>query len=215
MPKFAWRTNDVGAAVGIEKKLHYLADMKIHPIAGTIGFRSRKAAQIAAYFATQSNDEIEKLKLVKLLYLAERESMQERGRPIIFDEFYSLKHGPICSNALNAINGDLDAAIWNEYLSKDGTVKVKRSRKAAPDKFDELSRSDHVILKSVWEKFGWMTAAQLRNWTHNHCPEYVEVLEGRLPITYADIFKALGFENPDEMAERIREYRSIETATAS
>ena len=39
-----------------------------------VGFRPRKAAQVAAFFASQENP-IEKLKLIKLIYLSERESL--------------------------------------------------------------------------------------------------------------------------------------------
>jgi uncharacterized phage-associated protein len=80
-----------------------------------LGFRSRKAAQVSALFLARESGRMDKLKLIKLLYLTERESMAVRGRPIFYDEFYSLKDGPICSTALNSLNGELDKDIWSNY----------------------------------------------------------------------------------------------------
>jgi len=61
-----------------------------------VGFESRKAAQAAAYFTGLSKSRIDKLKLIKLIYLSEMESIDKRRRPMFFDEFYSMKAGPIC-----------------------------------------------------------------------------------------------------------------------
>lgn len=43
---------------------------------------------IAGFFARRNGFRIEKLKLIKLLYLIERESIDIRGRPMIYDEYY-------------------------------------------------------------------------------------------------------------------------------
>jgi uncharacterized phage-associated protein len=73
-----------------------------------VGFESRKAAQISAYFADKEGGSIEKLKLIKLIYLAEREFVKRHGLPMLYDEFFSLKDGPVCSSTLNGINGSID-----------------------------------------------------------------------------------------------------------
>ncbi len=71
------------------------------------GFRSQKTAQICAFFASRNRSPIDKLKLIKLIYFSEREFLSKYNNSMLFDEFYSLPHGPICSNALNGINGRL------------------------------------------------------------------------------------------------------------
>ncbi|MFZ2103868.1 MAG: Panacea domain-containing protein, partial [Roseiarcus sp.] len=81
-----------------------------------VGFRSEKAAQIAAYFLAKSGHAAEILKLTKLLYLAERESIRVRHRPMMFDEYYSLPHGPVCSCAMNGLNGRIDKNTWHKYI---------------------------------------------------------------------------------------------------
>jgi uncharacterized phage-associated protein len=133
----------------------------------TIGFRSRQAAQIAGFFARRNGFRIEKLKLIKLIYLTERESIETRGRPMIYDEYYSLKDGPICTNTLDGINLRLDKPIWQNYKDKDRGNHIRAKRQAEGD-LDELSESDRIILDAVWLKFGYMSASEIRNWTHLH-----------------------------------------------
>jgi uncharacterized phage-associated protein len=166
---------------------------------------------IAGFFARRNGFRIEKLKLIKLLYLIERESIDIRGRPMIYDEYYSIKTGPICSNSLNGIDGRLDKDIWFHYLDKD-RGNYLRGRRAVEGELDELSESDKEIVEAVWQRFGGMTASEIRNWTHRHCKEYTEVKAGRLPISCRSIAVALGFSDADEIEARVIEYRSAEAS---
>ena len=180
-----------------------------------IGFRAGKAAQISAFFAMKDGGQIDKLKLSKLLYLSERESMAIRGRPMFYDEFFSLKDGPIASCALDGINQRRPEGVWETYVSKidNDTISVKEG--IGVEKLDELSVSDRDILEALWDRHGWMSATIIRRWTHDakNCPEYVEVRDGRLPIAYHDIYSALGYENPSAMELVIEEYRSFEAVS--
>lgn len=176
-----------------------------------VGFESKKAAQAAAYFALRSNGKIEKLKLIKLLYLAEREAMAELDHPMFYDEFYSLKDGPICSSALNGINGAIDINTWREYLNRNRNVIIP-NHKMTRDDFDEISNAELRILESLWDKFATCTSAQIRRYTHDHCGEYEEVFTGRRPITYLSVFKALGKPDPEGLAETVEDVRRVASA---
>lgn len=179
---------------------------------GLKGYRPLKAAQMAAYFVDKDGGNIEKLKLIKLMYLTERESMRQRARPMFYDEMYSLPHGPILSNALKGINGETDVSTWTKLIELHGARNVKRAKRKHAEKFDQFSESDLKIMESVWKEFGRMSATQIRNWTHKHCPEYTEVEKGALPIRYKDVFAAVGHENADELSDAISEYRLLEVA---
>jgi uncharacterized phage-associated protein len=174
-----------------------------------LGFRSRKAAQVSAIFLARAGGRMDKMKLIKLLYLTERESLAKRGRPIFYDEFYSLKDGPICSNALDGLNGQLDKHVWSAYVRKEGSKDILL---VAEREHDEISESDFDILDSVWDQFGFMTTSQVRRWTHLHCPEYREVSLGCLPIDYRQIARALQLDDPNEIGDRVDEYRSLNAA---
>jgi uncharacterized phage-associated protein len=170
-------------------------------LAPLVGFQSRKAAQICALFAVHSGGIIEKLKLIKLVYLSERAFLGEHHRPMLFDEFFSLPHGPICSSTLNGIDGEIHGHIWDDFLARNGNEIVALRTFARYD-LDEISDVEIDMLEQVWQQFGHMTASQLRNYSHEHCPEYTET-SGRIPIAYHEVLEALGMSRVDaELVER-------------
>ena len=61
---------------------------------------------------------------------AERAFISENHHPMLFDEYYSLPNGPVCSSALNGINGIIHEEIWDNYIARNGNivVTVKDSR---------------------------------------------------------------------------------------
>ncbi len=60
-------------------------------------FSPQKATQAAVYLVGRANGEIKYLKLIKLLYLAERTTLLRFILSITGDQFYSLKFGPVLS----------------------------------------------------------------------------------------------------------------------
>ena len=127
---------------------------------------------------------------------------------MFYDEFYSLEHGPICSNALNGINGRADSGIWRRYISLDANKRTVRAR--ARNEFPRLSASDLEVINSVWKEFGHKSTTAIRKWTHDHCPEYTPVETGRVPINYKDMFEAVGYANASDLEDSISQYRRSE-----
>lgn len=60
-------------------------------------FSERKAAEAAAFLLLKGGGGLELLKLMKLMYLAERESFKKYGESITGDAFVSMQHGPVLS----------------------------------------------------------------------------------------------------------------------
>ncbi len=174
-----------------------------------IGFRSRKAAQLSATFALKNSGIIEKLKLIKLIYLSEREFLFRHELPMLFDEFYSLPHGPICSSTLNGINGIIHEAVWDEFVARNGN-KIVALKRFGPDEMDEISTAEWAVIDEIWKKFGHMTASQLRNYTHQSCSEYTETT-GRIPISYKQVLESLGNMDADQIDQEINEMRKTES----
>ena len=175
-----------------------------------IGFRSRKAAQLCAYFAGKNAGTIEKLKLIKLLYFAERRFISENHHPMLFDEYYSLPHGPICSSALNGINGVIHEEIWDNYIARNGNIVVA-IKTLTRDELDDVSDAELTVVDDIWREFGHMTASQLRNYSHENCPEYTKT-EGRIPISYKQILRAVGEEDADILASDIEDMIDLDIA---
>jgi uncharacterized phage-associated protein len=60
-------------------------------------FSEQKVAQMAAFFLHEGRDCMPLLKLIKLLYLADRESLRLHGMPISGDLVVAMPHGPVLS----------------------------------------------------------------------------------------------------------------------
>ena len=58
-------------------------------------FNELKTAQASAYLLHKAGGTMEHLKLMKLLYLADRLSWKEYDKSITGDEYYSLPYGPV------------------------------------------------------------------------------------------------------------------------
>ncbi len=168
-----------------------------------VGFSTEAAAQASALFARENGGKIEVLKLMKLMYLSERESVRVRGRLMFNDEHYSLPHGPICSGVLNGINGRSERPIWKQYVVRERQIVSSLS-----DDTDYLSRSDMQIIRQVWVTYGWMSVSQIRNWTHENCDEYTELNSGRMRISISEMAEAVGIDAPEVVAENLQVIRN-------
>ena len=71
-----------------ENNLHHIFDEKV-------------AANMAAAFLFLAGGELYFLKLMKLMYLAERKSYQLYAEPIVGDRMVSMNYGPVLSNTYN------------------------------------------------------------------------------------------------------------------
>jgi len=125
------------------------------------------------------------MKLVKLLYLADRESLLKRGRPITFDKFVSMPHGMVLSGTLDLINGEEESAVWNDVFEPYGDREIKIKKDPSTGK---LSRAEITVLDEIFAKFGEKTRWELRDYTHT-LPEWIDPLGSSIPIQVSDVLK--------------------------
>lgn len=146
-------------------------------------FNIHKAAQAAHFFISRAGGEMEILKLVKLLYLADRQSLEKRRVPVVGGTYCSLRHGPITSEILDLINdgtreGD---SPWEQLISDRANHRVAAA--SLPAGYDALSPSEVRLLDEVWERFGGKEKWELVEWTHRHCEEWSDPRGGRAEIS--------------------------------
>jgi uncharacterized phage-associated protein len=175
-----------------------------------VGFKSRKAAQLSAFFALKAEGSVEKLKLIKLIYLTERRFLKDHEHPMLFDELYSLPHGPICSSTLNGIDGIIHETVWDQFIARNGN-EISPVKKFTRDDFDELSDAEWEIANRIWTRFRGMTASQIRNYSHQNCPEYTEIDRGRIPISYREVLEALENPNAEDIDREISDMRRADS----
>jgi uncharacterized phage-associated protein len=172
-------------------------------------FNSRKAAQVAAFFCQKQGDAIYVLKLVKLIYLADREFMAECGFTITNDLHVSMDHGPVNSCTLNLIDGNTEADDWSDLISDRAQYQVGLARPLTEDDTDELSDAEVDALGRVWDRFGHMGRYDIRDWTHKNCPEWENPHGSSTAIPVQRTLQYLGVENPELYAKRSEIYRDF------
>lgn len=178
-------------------------------------FNDKKSAQVAAFFCQKAGGSMPVLKLVKLIYLADRSFMGKCGFPITNDHHVSMPHGPANSLTLNFIDGNLESADWDKLVSDRADHDVGLARDWSEDDTDELSDAEVEAMEEVWVNFGHMTKYQIRDWTHNNCPEWEDPSGSSSPIPLERTLRFLGVENASPFARRTevgRAFRSVMTS---
>jgi uncharacterized phage-associated protein len=115
----------------------------------------------------------DKYQAVKFLYLADREHFNRYGRPITFEQYYALSYGPVASNALDLLNGNINAFkavgiadIPFELEATSKTTYIKSPKREV--NFDLFSKSDVKVFDEVLEQFGNFSFDELFKLTHDH-----------------------------------------------
>ena len=68
-----------------------------------IPFDTLKIVQAAAVLLKEEAGQMTRLRLLKLLYIADRESLAETLRPISGDDVVAMDHGPVLSSTYKLI----------------------------------------------------------------------------------------------------------------
>ena len=119
----------------------------------------------------------DKMKIVKLMFLADKYHLLHYGRTITDDDFVALEHGPVGSMTLNVLNCKPDDFNISKeacrYISQHIEIidNIKRSIGSIPPDFKSLSESDKIALDFIIDNFGKMSTGLLREYTHKY-PEW-------------------------------------------
>ena len=164
----------------------------------TFRFNFDKSLQAAGVLLGLEGDRMERSRLLKLLYIAERELLAEVGRPLTGDRAVAMRHGPVLSRVDDLIKGEAArAGEWGLYIQSEGHAVVLRDDPGR----GELSRKEVVKLTEVTDRFrntdDWTLSEathEFEEWSKNH-------VEGILsPIPWQDVLTA---QNKPELVATI------------
>lgn len=148
-----------------------------------------KATEAVARLLEKSGGKADYLRIVKLVYLADRDSIIRRGVPIVGGTYFSMRCGPAVSEVMNFANLERHAPQWETYISaRQGNTLVL---KKAPG-YENLSQSELDILDGVVEEHASRETWALVKWCHVYCREYERVFWGRKGIQVESILRAGG-----------------------
>src|SRR5271170_4345214 len=132
-------------------------------------FNIIKSTQAAAVLL--KHGEMENYLFIKMLYLSDRESLEQWGDPITGDRTVSMPYGPVLSTIYDLTKGQCATirAFWEKFISNADPETNRVSLKGDPG-VDELSKAEIKILESVYSKFKFCSWKQI----HDFCAKLGE-----------------------------------------
>ena len=167
---------------------------------------SRTTQAVAHLLKLHHAKQVGKLRLVKLLYIAERESLAEYKLPITSDTPFAMKQGPILSTThslLRDVGNEGDLAYWTRFIGVDGTeVFLKEDPghgklcKAIRAKIEEVHKrfkdvEDEELIEATHQFAEWRKSWDIRG------------NKGSIEFSWEDALAAQGVSEED--IRRVRE----------
>ena len=169
-------------------------------------FSENRVTQMAAYLLKKGEGRMAYIKLIKLLYLTEREAMAKWGESISGDNFVSMPHGPVLSQTYDLIKGHAESNSWNQFIKDEANYEVSLVQDFEVSDLDELSLAEIKIMDQTFEKFGHLSRFEIRDYTHDHCSEWENPNGSSFPIKPESIFRAMG-KNEQQIQKLSQKHR--------
>ncbi len=175
-------------------------------------FNERRATEAAAKFLMLRGGRMSYLKLIKLLYLLDREALLRWGRPVTTDRYVAMDNGPVVSRVYDLIRDEPAPGtdpVWRHYISAPSGYEVAL---IAEPEIDELSRAEESLIEEIFSKFGSLSRWDLVNLSHE-LPEWQDPNGSAIAIQYRDILRA-GNKTESEIAAVESELEALAVAEA-
>jgi hypothetical protein len=163
-------------------------------------FNGTKAVQAGAFILERNGDSMDKYLFIKMLYIADRESLKRWGEPITGDYPVSMEHGPVLSIIYDLTKGEaLECRpSWTPFIS-DADKQTNQICLKTKAPRDHLSKNELTLLAETHEKFKGYSWKQMKDYCHKF-PEYEEVGKGSKAIQFQAILSAVG-KSPEQIRE--------------
>jgi uncharacterized phage-associated protein len=156
-----------------------------------------KADIFAGMMLTKLGGRANYMKLMKLLYLADRYHLRTYMRPIAFDDYFAMKKGVIGSYWLDLLRGKIESRFF--VSDKQANVKMKTS---IGEKIESLSASELEALNFALNSFSEYSEYDLVDIIHEY-PEWKKYAgrfdqqqEGREDVEIRDLLNDPVKDNP-------------------
>ncbi|MDP2638873.1 MAG: Panacea domain-containing protein [Candidatus Azambacteria bacterium] len=172
-----------------------------------IEFDIEKATQALNYLAKREGGKIDKMKAIKLVWLADRFHLRKYGRPISNDNYLAMEYGPVGS-AIKDVADNSDFLSSEEIKYSAGYLKPDEQKHFIESinevDADVFSETDLEALDLVYTKYGKKHALWLAKMSH-YFPEWKkfeqEILTNSISrgnMSYVDFFKNPEKDIPNE-----------------
>lgn len=167
-------------------------------------FDIEKATDASLQFIVREGGKINVMKLIKLIYLLDRLSIQRRGVPVVGGVYFSMRNGPVTSELLDLVNaGELageENSRWESLISDRKSHEIA-IRSSAPPERDSLADVEIELIDDLFAEHGGKSQWQLRDWCHERCAEWTPLQNGRERIDIEELATNAG--HSEKSARRI------------
>ena len=112
----------------------------------TLRLDTEKAIQAVGVLLRRDGKRASRLRLLKLLYIADRISLEKTGSPMIGSKIVAMMHGPVHSAVFDLIKGvHIDEPAWSRYFRNVGRDVVLEEE----PEVGKLSRYEIELLNQV------------------------------------------------------------------
>jgi uncharacterized phage-associated protein len=164
-------------------------------------FSTRKTIQAVAVLLRLARGPTGYLRLLKLLYIADREHLRTAHRPIVGTRTVAMKNGPLHSEVYNLVKGEhLDDPLWSDHIRKQGyQIELVKD----PGR-SELSAAEVRTLTDTFDRYASMGEWDLVEITHDF-PEWLknypdESADTSCIIPFDDLLEAVGLRGGKKQA---------------
>jgi hypothetical protein len=172
-------------------------------------FDEQKTAQIVARFLGHTNGRDNYTKIIKLLYLTDREALKEWNHPLTGDRYVWMSNGPVLSRVLDLIHGQksfLQDSSWDYWFVTDGyDICIKDSHDPGQDR---LSDAEKELIDSLSARFAKYSYCSMIDYTHTlpECPDQICKDSPPPNIGYQKLLIAIGKgQQATQLAEDIED----------
>ncbi|MGB4408628.1 MAG: Panacea domain-containing protein [Sphaerochaeta sp.] len=154
-------------------------------------FNERRSTQAAAFLIRRNGNKLNYMKLIKLLYLVDREALIKWQQPITGDKYYSLPLGPVVSKILDRISSGPNPKspdYWSSIIQIAQNDSYSVTTIDEPE-YDELSKREIRLLEGLDDKFKAYSQWDMVTYCHNNLPEWEDPNGSSDQITIEDILK--------------------------
>lgn len=156
-----------------------------------------KLVQAAAFLLRRYGGFITRRRLLKLLYIADRELLRETHRSLTGDRAVAMEHGPVLSHTYDLLKGTATGAdAWDRHVQQ---VAPFTHRLVGDPGVGRLSRAELAKLGEVFERYWWIDDDELSALTHDF-PEWRRnepPPKGTRPIPTEHVLEAVGLTPAD------------------
>jgi hypothetical protein len=161
-------------------------------------FDIKKTVQVINYLLKRNRGKINYTKLIKLLYIADREALAKYDATITGDKYCSMDNGPVLSEIYNLVLGRSSLVhqqlYWDGFFRRDAYDLVLMHENRLPA--DRLSEAEIAILDGVDSRFKRTPYSKMIEYVHDKTrfPEikWEEAKQSSLPLSIEDILRHMG-----------------------